>query len=189
MSKKKEVANTISDDRALFHEAMKNVAPLAASDKTVPEVTKPSPHPRKKDPYNPCFLSDTVSATDSHFTEAVAGDEWSFSRPGVSRQTLRRLRRGYWQIRNRLDLHGLTQDIAKRYMADFLNESLQKHFRCVLIIHGKGLSSQDRIPILKNNIGSWLAQHHTVLAFCQASPENGGGGAVMVLLKGKEHTK
>ncbi|SER00203.1 DNA-nicking endonuclease, Smr domain [Nitrosomonas sp. Nm51] len=190
MSKKEDTAKTNNDDMALFHEAMKIVAPLAASDKTVLEPEKPVPLPRQINPYNlDGPLSETVSAADQHILALDAGDEWSFSRPGVSRQTLRRLRRGVWRIRSRLDLHGLTQDAAKRHMTDFLNDALHKQYRCIQIIHGKGLSSQDRIPVLKKNIGSWLAQHHAVLAFCQASPEHGGGGALMVLLKGKGHTR
>jgi DNA-nicking Smr family endonuclease len=39
--------------------------------------------------------------------------------------------------------------------------------------------------VLKRKIGNWLGQRDEVLAFVQARPEDGGGGAVMVLLKAK----
>jgi DNA-nicking Smr family endonuclease len=52
------------------------------------------------------------------------------------------------------------------------------------VIHGKGRSSRNGEPVLKARVGSWLSQRREVLAFCQAKPENGGSGAVLVLLKG-----
>ncbi|HEX7233924.1 MAG TPA: Smr/MutS family protein, partial [Nitrosospira sp.] len=56
--------------------------------------------------------------------------------------------------------------------------------RCIRVIHGKGLSSRNGEPVLKARVGSWLSQRDEVLAFCQAKPEDGGSGAVLVLLKG-----
>ncbi|GJL76884.1 Smr/MutS family protein [Nitrosomonas sp.] len=181
MSQNDDAINTEMDDEALFRAAMEGVAPLNAPDKTVLKLKKPAPRPRRKN------LREQFSDAES---EAVTldidmGDEWSFSRPGVSRQTLRRLKRGYWDTQLRLDLHGFTQEAAKRQLAAFLDEALARNIRCVQIIHGKGLSSKDRVPVLKNRIGSWLVQRGTVLAFCQARPEDGGSGAVMVLLKGQ----
>ena len=105
-------------------------------------------------------------------------------RPGVSRQTLRKLRHGYWDIQARLDLHGSTRDQARRELVEFLNRSREQEYRCVQVIHGKGLSSKGHEPVLKIRVGSWLAQLDDVLAFCQAMPEEGGSGAVMVLLRG-----
>lgn len=169
------------NDSNLFRAAMQDVAPLAASDKTILKALKPEPVPRQKNAYEQFSETDTVS--DANIMETDVDDEWSFLRSGVSRQTLRRLRRGYWPIQDSLDLHGLIQKTAKRELAVFLNSAQENNFRCIKIIHGKGLSSKDRIPVLKNSIGNWLAQHQSVLAFCQARPENGGGGAVLVLLR------
>ena len=44
---------------------------------------------------------------------------------------------------------------------------------------------QNAEPVLKRKVGNWLGQRDEVLAFVQARPEDGGGGAVMVLLKAK----
>ncbi len=111
------------------------------------------------------------------------GDEISYVRPGISRLTLRRLRRGEWVSQAELDLHGLTKVEAKLELADFLYECKRRGTRCVRIIHGKGLRSKDREPVLKHHVRHWLTLRDEVLAFVQARPVDGGGGAVMVLLK------
>jgi len=166
---------------------MQGVSPLTASDRVIPKTKKPAPRPRQKSSHG--HLSDTVDTAGTGFLDFNADDEWSFARPGVSKQTLRRLKRGYWPIQDRLDLHGLRQDDAKRQLATFLNNALLNQLRCIHIIHGKGLSSKDGVPVLKNSVGFWLAGNPSVLAFCQAEPKNGGSGAVMVLLKDEEHIR
>jgi DNA-nicking Smr family endonuclease len=86
---------------------------------------------------------------------------------------------------DQLDLHGLRSEEARQLLAAFLNEALAKGLRCVCIVHGKGLRSENREPVLKRKVGNWLAQRDEVLAFVQARPEDGGSGAVVVLLKAK----
>ncbi|HZH14073.1 MAG TPA: Smr/MutS family protein, partial [Archangium sp.] len=106
--------------------------------------------------------------------------------PGVDARLLRSLRRGDFSLQGRLDLHGMTQAEAKGAVDRFLNESRRAHKRCVLIVHGRGLNSQDQIPVLKQSIRVWLSQKSigkTVLAFATARPQDGGAGAVYVLLR------
>ncbi len=67
----------------------------------------------------------------------------------------------------------------------FLRRSGVRGFRCVRIIHGKGLGSFNQEPVLKKMVHKWLAQKDEVVAFCQAKAADGGSGAVVVLLKGK----
>jgi DNA-nicking Smr family endonuclease len=98
-------------------------------------------------------------------------------------QTLRRLRRGHWVIQDELDLHGHTTAEARTAVAAFLQACLRDAVRCIRIIHGKGLRSKNREPILKTKVANWLRQREEVLAFCQARPTDGGSGAVIVLLK------
>ena len=50
------------------------------------------------------------------------------------------------------------------------------------IIHGKGKSSEGKLPVLKGKVNAWLRQWDQVLAFCSARPNDGGTGAVYVLL-------
>ena len=184
MPQKKSASNADIDDKALFREAMQDVAPLTTSDKTILKPKKPAPSPRPKDHHEQ--FSDTGIGSNAFSVEIDAGDGWFFLRPGVTRQALRRLKRSYWGVQDSLDLHGFTQEAARQQLNAFLDEVLERNFRCVKIIHGKGLSSKERIPVLKNRIGSWLAQREAVLAFCQARQKDGGGGAVMVLLRKQE---
>ena len=167
---------------ALFHAAMRDVAPLPPTDKKViHRDSQVRPIPQKKSYQEEATIEDSLS--DHVSIEIEAGDEWSYVRPGMSRQTLRRLRRGYWGIREDLDLHGLTRDEARQELIAFLDACTRKKYRCVRIIHGKGLSSKNREPVLKTRIGNWLVQRDDVLAFCQTRPEDGGGGAILILLK------
>ncbi len=115
--------------------------------------------------------------------ETETGEELSFVRPGLSRQILRRLRRGEWVSQAELDLHGLTKLEAKIELVNFLFGCGRRGIRCIRIIHGKGLRSKNREPVLKLHVRHWLMQRDEVLAFVQARPVDGGGGAVMVLLK------
>ncbi|WP_394807804.1 Smr/MutS family protein [Nitrosomonas sp.] len=169
------------DEMALFHAAMRDVVPLPATDKLAPSSSKVPPIPRKEKYPEQAVTEDTLS--DHIAMEIEAGDEWSYLRPGMSHQTLRRLRRGYWGIQDNLDLHGFTRDEARQELSAFLGMCAQRKYRCVRVIHGKGLSSKNREPVLKIRIGNWLMQRADVLAFCQAKLEDGGGGAILILLK------
>ena len=111
------------------------------------------------------------------------GDEPAFLRPGLARTVLRDLRRGRWVVQEALDLHGATRDAARRLVAEFLAGSMRHGLRCVRIVHGKGLGSPGREPVLKGLVRGWLMQRAEVLAYCQARAAEGGAGAVVVLLK------
>ena len=97
---------------------------------------------------------------------------------------MRKLRRGHWVIQDELDLHGFTVPDARELLVEFLALCARKGLRCVRIIHGKGLRSKNRQPVLKQKVANWLMRRDEILAFCQARPTEGGGGAVVVLLKG-----
>ncbi len=120
------------------------------------------------------FEIDTLLHTDA---------ELSFRRPGIGPDVLRKLRRGEWVIQDELDLHGLRVDEARELLGHFLRESLRRGMRCVRVVHGKGLGSKDRQPVLKGKVRVWLAQRDEVIAFCQARPAEGGSGALVVLLR------
>jgi DNA-nicking Smr family endonuclease len=185
-AKVRAAESTIDDaDTALFRDAVRGVAPLAPSDKVPLTTEHPRPVPRQSLDDGQTAPVDSLS--DHISLEMEPGDEWAFVRPGMPRQTLRRLRRGYWKIEAQLDLHGLTRDEARPQLAAFLDASRLRGARCVRIIHGKGLSSRNHEPVLKARVGSWLAQRSEVLAFSQARPEDGGSGAVLVLLKAPAH--
>lgn len=109
-------------------------------------------------------------------------DSLSFRRPGIGLDVVRKLRRGAWRIQGQLDLHGLRRDDARDTLSQFIREAQKTGWRCVRVVHGKGLGSPGKTPILKGRVQSWLIQKNEVLAFAQARPAEGGAGALVVLL-------
>jgi DNA-nicking Smr family endonuclease len=169
-------------DRALFRQAVADARPLPQHGKVQ----------RRQDPLPPCPVQ---SHLDEHaaLAESLAagwtaqdwldtGEEPNFVRSGISRQVLRKLRSGAWAIQDQLDLHGLDRHQAREALAGFLARSAKRGVRCVRIIHGKGLGSKNREPVLKAKVKQWLSRREEVLAYCQARPVDGGGGALLVLL-------
>ena len=111
--------------------------------------------------------------------------EQTFLRRGLRTDVLVKLRRGHWVVQSVLDLHGMTTDEAHDALADFLLDARNRGLRCVRVIHGKGLTSPNREPVLKGKVRRWLSQWDDVLAYCEALPHTGGSGAVVVLLRGR----
>ncbi|MEN8159592.1 MAG: Smr/MutS family protein [Myxococcota bacterium] len=104
---------------------------------------------------------------------------------GVDRKHLLRLRRGERRIERRVDLHGLVAAEAKRLLARELTSAQTEGLRCVLVIHGRGLHSEDG-PVLREGVVAWLTTEplaRRVMAFASARPEHGGPGASYVLLR------
>lgn len=160
----------------LFRQTVEGVTPLAPSDRITP-----NPKPRKALPRT----SPSSVIVADNLSDHAAGDIaiTEFLRPGLNRMTLRKLRHGAWPIQDELDLHGLDIDAARRSLVGFLEGAMQQGSRCVCVIHGKGWRSEGRDGILKVHTRHWLTQYAQVLAFCEAPPNSGGGGAVWVLLK------
>ena len=167
-----------------FLDAVRDVEPLPDPGRVVHAPKPPTPLPlqRRKDDLE--VLRDSLSDRVEPDLELASGDELTFLRPGLSRQVLRRLRSGYWATQDELDLHGSRSDEARALLTDFLALAVKRGHRCVIVVHGKGLSSKNREPVLKRKVASWLTQRGEVLAFSQARPADGGSGAVVVLLKG-----
>src|SRR6185436_19066027 len=109
-------------------------------------------------------------------------DDGLFLRPGLPRDILRKLRRTHWVIQDDIDLHGMTGDEAVEATAQFLADCKRRGLRCVRIIHGKGLGSRGREPVLKRRVRRALMRRGEVLAYVEPRPIHGGSGAVIVLL-------
>ena len=110
-------------------------------------------------------------------------DSLSYRRPGIGIDVLQRLRKGEWAIQRQLDLHGLRSDAARDALSGFIRDAHKHGVRCVRVVHGKGLSSPGKTPVLKGKVRNWLVQKNEVLAFVQARPMEGGAGALIVLLQ------
>jgi DNA-nicking Smr family endonuclease len=179
----------IDEDRAFFLEAMKGVKRLNFSTGRV------SPRP-KTDMRPPRPAPDDELEVMAHLSDLLSGQaemDITFSDEyiegcikGFSRELMARLRRGQFPLQAHLDLHGLTKQEAEARVKEFLLESYRLGRRCVLIVHGRGLNSENNIPVLKERIPVWLARgpvKRVVLAFSTARPYDGGTGAVYVLIR------
>ena len=119
------------------------------------------------------FDAETLLDTD---------DALSYRRPGIGTDVTRKLRKGGWSIQGQVDLHGLRREEARQALVDFIKDAERMGWRCVRVVHGKGLGSPGKTPVLKGKVQSWLIQKQEVLAFVQARPAHGGAGALVVLL-------
>lgn len=181
----KPPADRRDDDGDVFARLFSNVTPLRADGRVVhaPAQRKPIPEQRQAD--ERAALADSLSDHIAWDIGLETGEQLVYLRAGLSQQTLRKLRRGHWVIQAELDLHGHTTAEAREALIHFLNECQRHDARCVRIIHGKGLRSKNREPVLKAKVANWLMQRDEVLAFCQARQVDGGSGALIALLKAK----
>jgi DNA-nicking Smr family endonuclease len=169
------------DDRELFRRAMRDVKPLQRPLRVPPVRRSPRPRAKFARAERAAVLQESLgSGIDLH--EVQPGDELLFRRGGVPETVLRGLRRGLYRVEAEIDLHGLTVSQAAAQLAAFLREARAHQLRCVRIIHGKGLRSGARGPVLKNAVNALLRRSDPVLAFASARPVAGGTGATLVLL-------
>lgn len=174
----------IKDESRLFLDAIKGARPLkSARVYHIPAPPKPKPIPRQFLRDERQALADSLSDGYIPAHEMESGEELLYLREGHSPDILSKLRRGHWVVQAAIDLHGMVSDEARLYVAEFLADCKKRGIRCVRIIHGKGLSSRNREPILKHKLRNWLMQKDEVIAYAQARQQDGGSGAVIVLIK------
>ncbi len=176
-------------DKALFRRAVKSVQaikdtqrailpPVAAASVAILRERRqratgedPVRLPRESDHYSPAGIDQ--------------GDT-SFVRRGYGPDLIIGLKRGKWMIDASLDLHGNTTTEAHERLDRFLQSCLEHHIRCVRIVHGKGYGSKDGEPVLRQTVRRWLSQMTDVLAYIECAEQDGGAGAVQVLLRGTQ---
>jgi DNA-nicking Smr family endonuclease len=167
--------------------AFADVTPLPRANRAALERPRPAPVARQReiDELDALEMSKYGVEPSPHAwdvgQEIEAGQ--TFVRPGVRSDVLGKLRRGRYSVQAEIDLHGHTIDETREALADFLLEARNRGLRCVRVIHGKGLTSPNREPVLKGKVRHWLSHWDDVLAYSEAPP-HAGGGAVVVLLKG-----
>ncbi|WP_353235373.1 Smr/MutS family protein [Diaphorobacter ruginosibacter] len=168
----------------LFRESIGSIQPLKGQHNRLwysPEPPQPVPAQRERDEER--VLLESLSDAFDVGTLLDTDDQLSFRRPGVGTDVTRKLRAGHWSIQRQLDLHGLRTDEAREALGEFIRLSFRTGVRCVRVVHGKGLGSPGKTPVLKGRVQSWLVQKKEVLAFVQARPAEGGAGALVVLLQ------
>lgn len=172
--------NLSSEDSDLFRQSIGKVSKLKTDTLALSTKSKPKPYPQKK----ASQIKDSFeNSFETEVEKLYQEDSLSFLAPGLQKNVLKKLRKGYFGLDASIDLHGLTSQEAKHQLSRFLYFSIEDGFRCVHIIHGKGYRSTDNHPILKNDVNLWLRQHKEVQAFCSTPSKQGGTGAVFVLLK------
>jgi len=189
-----------AEDHEIFRDAVRDVQPIAPPNRVAPFRRAIAPVPAQRLADEQAVLaelrqlaSDDENRGRSRFSlsgnsgtvpndEIEFEDDGVFLRAGMPRDILRKLRRTHWVIQDTLDLHGLTGDEAAEQTAGFLAECRRRGVRCVRIVHGKGLRSRGREPVLKRRIRRLLTRRDEVLAFVEPRAVHGGGGAVVVLL-------
>lgn len=168
------------DDEDTFAKAVRGVRRLT--------TTAPRPAPPKPAAVARFTRAEAAAVLDEAMTLPTdpaileTGDELGFLRDGLRPDLLRRLKRGQYAVAAEVDLHGLGREAARAALREFIVESTAHGLRCVRVIHGKGLRSGPRGPIIKHVVNHWLRKMQEVAAFATARPVDGGGGAVYVLL-------
>jgi DNA-nicking Smr family endonuclease len=172
-------------ERELFSRSVGPVTPLPARGLASVQRPRPAPIPRMRQLDEAQVLRSSLSDEFDPVTLMETDDRLAYHRTGVGPDVLKDLRQGRWTVQGQIDLHGLRRDAAREALGNFLAEAARQGWRCVRVVHGKGLGSPGREPVLKGKVASWLAQRRDVLAYTQARGPDGGAGALIVLLEGR----
>jgi DNA-nicking Smr family endonuclease len=170
------------DDPELFRKAMRGVRPLAEAEKVLPARRRAAARARFARAERAAVLRESLGPLEPSL-DIQPGDALQFRQPGVPETLLRRLRRGEFRVEAEIDLHGLTLEQGQQQLRGFLQDAAARRLRCLRIVHGKGLRSGNRGPVLKNAVNSLLRRADLVLAFTSAGIRGGGTGATLVLLR------
>lgn len=170
-------------ERTLFVRAAGQVQPIRRHERVDLAPDQPAPLPVQLQLDEQRVLQEAISDEFDAATLLDTDDALSFRRPGVGTDVTRKLRKGEWSIQGEIDLHGLRREDAREALAGFVREAHRRGWRCVRVVHGKGLGSPGKTPVLKGKVQGWLIQKNEVMAFVQARGDEGGAGALVVLLK------
>lgn len=188
---RRERQERIARERAVeFRGAMEGVTRMPESDRYVyrpvqEALLRATPEQRRLSQEEDDALVLQESLSDLFDVDGLLDDDptLSYAREGVGPDVVKKLRKRHWPVQDELDLHGMTRDVARGQLGDFLRRSTRRGVRCVRIIHGVGYGSPGGEPVLRSVVHSWLVQKDEVVAFCVANRNDGGNGALIVLLK------
>jgi DNA-nicking Smr family endonuclease len=177
--RKRPPSDSPEDEAALFREAVRDTTPIEPAARIWRRGKSPPPVPVQS------LLDghDAIAESLDGEQPTETGEEPSYLRAGLAHDVLRKLRRGHWVVQEVVDLHGLNRPEARLLLAEFLGACVKRGLRCIRVVHGKGLRSPRREPVLKGKVQQWLLKREEVLAFCEAPNNQGGSGALLVLLK------
>ena len=170
-------------EQRLFATAVGPVRAIANKGRIEPRPVPVEPLPVQRQLDEASVMREALSDDFDIETLLHTDEMLSYRCPGIGPDVMRKLREGSWSIQRQIDLHGLRTDEAREALGRFIREAHQQGLRCVRVVHGKGLGSPGRMPVLKNRVLRWLVQKSEVIAFVQARPAEGGAGALVVLLR------
>jgi len=174
-------ADDMPDDAALFRDAVGDVKPVN-NDRRAPDPPKKKPIARSAQRDDRAVMEELLEDfSDNELLET--GEHLAWSAPGLQKSILRKLKSGKFAIQAELDLHGHTRQEAKQELQRFIHACRERDYRCMRIIHGRGRKTADREPVLKRALDGWLRQPRQILAYCSARDNDGGTGAIYVLLR------
>ncbi len=176
--------STKDEDLELFRAAMRGVRPLSVPKRATPSRRRPAPRARQTRAEQANVLQESLAPPPVEL-DIQPGDSMQYRQAGVPETVLRRLRRGEYRIEAEIDLHGMRLAEARIHLREFLLAALTRRLQCLRIVHGKGLRSGQRGPVIKNAVHSLLRRVDPVLAFTSAAMRDGGTGATLVLLRAK----
>jgi DNA-nicking Smr family endonuclease len=177
------------EDRALFRKAMHGVRPLRGESRQPRMRPRARPRARFARLEHAAVLQESLGTAISPLEPVEeSGEALLFRRPVINEAVFRRLRAGQFRVEGEIDLHGLRAMDVEPALRAFLSAALQQRARVVRVIHGKGLRSGNRGPVLKLVASRFLQRVGNVLAFASAREVDGGSGAILVLLAGRRQT-
>jgi DNA-nicking Smr family endonuclease len=169
-------------EKTLFQRAVGPVKPLPSRPRVELNGTPAPPKAFQHKLDDDRVLHESLSDDFDVSTLLDTDDELSYRRSGIGTDVTQRLRKGHWSLQGQIDLHGLRSDEAREALGQFIRDAYKRGWRCVRVVHGKGLGSPGKTPVLKSKVQRWLVQKNEVLAFVQAKASEGGAGALVVLL-------
>lgn len=179
-------------DKQLFLQAVKGVKPLKSSQRHFAVLkanqTQTQQHKRlQQQATGYQRLAALHGISDTYTVDYDERPNPSYLNPLCGTDVLRNLKKGRWAIMGSLDLHGSNLEQARLRLDYFLQHCLAEQYKCVRIVHGKGYGSKNQGPVLPVTVRRWLSQLDFVLAYIDCKPNEGGEGAVKVLLRTTPH--
>jgi len=162
------------------------VTPLGFRPKDKLEKSKPEPNNDNSTRADQQTLAESM-ASDPNLSPHLVESGEEIRKPGLSFRDFTKLKQGKIYREAELYLRGYKVEEASNQLKQFIHRSTLSGFRCIKIIHGKGLKSPDGISQIKMECQRILAQNKFVMGFTRALPNDGGTGAKYVLLKRRKN--
>ncbi len=164
----------LQDDLSLFRDAVRGVKKIKQD--TINQKPNRELHLKQQRKLSHEAKDAEFFFSDEFIPHIEEDGPTRYARDGVSKYEVKRLRRGVYVPDVYLDMHGMTQQEAKRELGAMIAHCIKENVSCASVMHGIGKH------ILKQKVPLWLAQHPDVMAYHQAPMEFGGDGALLVLL-------